>query len=303
MDEAGADALYGLPLADFTAERNALAARLRKAGDRASSDAVKGLAKPSITAWALNQVARSQPALVDRLLEVAEDLRKAQQALLAGRGQAGFREASQAERAAVAALVKAAAAVLDAGGHPAAKPVLDRLEATTRAAVADPQAADRLQVGRLTGDLNPAGFGGLETGAFGLPAKPIPFPTRPRSAPKAKAAPAPPRQEPDGQHEESQRRLAETREDVHRLQRQLHDLRREAGELEGAAARARQAASKADRAWAEAREAAAKAEKAAAQARRVEEDAAEELAQARSRIDRAAEELERAEATVKDLRR
>ncbi len=287
-----ADALYSLPLAEFTAARNALAARLRKAGDRSASDAVKGFAKPSITAWALNQVARRQPELVTALLDAADELRRAQQQLLAGHGQAGFREASQAERGATAVLVRAAAEVLEEDGHPANKTVLDRIEATARAAVADPEAAERLQAGHLTADLNPSGFGGLE-GAFGLPAAPIPFPTK-RAAPVPKTAR--PEPEPD------QSALVRAREEVHRLQRELLQRRQEAGEAEGQAARARQAAAKADQDWAAAREAAARAEKAANLARRAEEGAAEDLTRARTLVDETADALERAEAEVKRLR-
>ena len=43
--------LYQLPLADFTAARNALA---KQAGARASE--VKALQKPPVAAWAINQL-------------------------------------------------------------------------------------------------------------------------------------------------------------------------------------------------------------------------------------------------------
>lgn len=288
-----ADDLYGVPLAEFTPARNALAARLRKQGDRASGEAVKKLAKPSISAWALNQVARRQPKLVDRLLEAAAELRRAQQALMSGRGQDAFRESTQAERNAAGELVRAAAAVLEQDGHPANKAILDRLEATAHAAAAHPEGADLLRAGRLTVDLNPAGFGGLEGGPFGLPAEPIPFPKRPRLA----EAPGKQPTVDQRQHE-----LEQARVEVHRLQRELRELRQQAGEAEDEASRARQAAAKADGAWAEAREAAARAEKAAAQARRVEEDAATELAAVRARIDAASDELQRAEHDLRRLR-
>ena len=55
-DQKAIDALYQEPLDAFTAKRNALAAELRKAGDRATADVVKALSKPSVTAWAINQV-------------------------------------------------------------------------------------------------------------------------------------------------------------------------------------------------------------------------------------------------------
>jgi hypothetical protein len=289
------DRLYALPPAEFTAARNELAMQLRKQGDRPGSDAVKALGKPSVTAWALNQVARGQPRLVERLLTAGQELGRAQQALLAGRGQAAFREATRTERDAVAELVRAAAGVLAESGHPAAKAILDRLEATGRAASTDPAAGEQLSAGRLTADLDPAGFGGLSAGAFGLPAAPIPFPAA-RQAQKPSAREEPP---PDNRADQ----LAEARTEVRRLQQELQSLRKQAAESEAQAARARQAATKADRAWAEARDAAAIAEKAAAQARRAEEDAAEDLSNLRAQLDQAAESLENAEATLRTLRR
>src|SRR5437899_3037350 len=147
--------LYALPLAEFTSARNARAAELRKHGDRAGSEVVKTLAKPTLTAWALNQVAHNQPRLVARLLEAGDDLRKAQQRLLAGAGQQDFRAATQAERAAATAVVAAAAKALGEAGHKPAKATLDRLESSAVAAAADPEAAALLRAGRPTVDLEP----------------------------------------------------------------------------------------------------------------------------------------------------
>src|SRR6478736_6685161 len=82
------DALYGLPLDAFVPERDALAKRLRADKRREEADAVKALRKPSVAAWAANQVLRSQPGQRDALLEAGDALRAAQEDLLAGRGDA-----------------------------------------------------------------------------------------------------------------------------------------------------------------------------------------------------------------------
>src|SRR5688572_23945205 len=63
---ADVEALYRLPLAEFTAARNALAARAKKAGGDA--DAIKGLVKPSISAWAVNQLFWRHRQDFDRLM-------------------------------------------------------------------------------------------------------------------------------------------------------------------------------------------------------------------------------------------
>src|SRR5579884_1120478 len=102
------DRLYALPLDEFTAQRNALSARLKKAGDKAEAETIKRLAKPSLTAWALNQVARREPGCVDELLDQADRLRTAQQALLSGGRAPEFREATERERQAVRELASKA---------------------------------------------------------------------------------------------------------------------------------------------------------------------------------------------------
>ncbi|MDP9121247.1 MAG: hypothetical protein M3O15_07745, partial [Acidobacteriota bacterium] len=57
--------LYDLPLFGFTAARNALAARLEKAGGHAAAAAVKALAKPSPSAWAVNMLLRRERERMD----------------------------------------------------------------------------------------------------------------------------------------------------------------------------------------------------------------------------------------------
>ena len=58
------DDLYGLPLDRFVAERGALAKALRADGRRDEASRVAALRKPSVAAWAVNQLARTQrPAM------------------------------------------------------------------------------------------------------------------------------------------------------------------------------------------------------------------------------------------------
>ena len=83
-----ADDLYGLPLDRFVAERGALAKSLRKEGRRDEATDVAGLRKPSVAAWAVNQLVRTQRAAMQELLDAGDELRDAQSALLAGDGDA-----------------------------------------------------------------------------------------------------------------------------------------------------------------------------------------------------------------------
>src|SRR5258706_13008900 len=72
------NALFRLPVAEFTGARNALAVQLKKSGRRDESDRVKALAKPSITAWAVNQLYSQHREAFDRLIATGTDIRNAQ---------------------------------------------------------------------------------------------------------------------------------------------------------------------------------------------------------------------------------
>jgi hypothetical protein len=141
------DALYGLPLEEFTAARNALARELK-------DDRIKELAKPSQIAWAINQAARSDKVSVRRLVKAADGLRTAQEKALAGKG-GDLAGAQQREREAVRALARSAVKALGRDTH------ADRIERTLSAAALDPEARELLQAGRLTGEVAPSGFGAL----------------------------------------------------------------------------------------------------------------------------------------------
>ncbi len=52
LETRAEDELFRLPLSEFTAARNALAAKLKKDGDSAESDRIKALSKPPVSAWA-----------------------------------------------------------------------------------------------------------------------------------------------------------------------------------------------------------------------------------------------------------
>ncbi len=169
------DGLYALDPDRFTEERNAAAKRLRAEGDREGSDRVKALKKPTAVAWAVNQLPRRAPGLVDELLSAGDDLRRAQRAALSGSGRA-LREATTARRAAVARLVDEASAVFrDAGRSPASH--VDAVRSTLEAASSDEETGQLVLAGRLTKEIEaPAGFGditGFEVllGGKGTPAK------------------------------------------------------------------------------------------------------------------------------------
>jgi hypothetical protein len=153
------DALYALPLEEFTKARNDLSARLRKAHQEEAAAEVRALKKPTVVAWTANRLAREHAELVAELIDAGKELRGVQQRALAGKAaQSEVAEAAARERNAVRDLVPAARA---AAPRARAQP-LDRLSQTLRAAAVDPDAAPILVAGRLTEELQAVGFGPLE---------------------------------------------------------------------------------------------------------------------------------------------
>jgi hypothetical protein len=159
--EQAGDELFGLPPEEFVAARDELARRLRRQGDAEAARRVKALRRPPLSAWAVNQLARGERPALEALLATGERLRAAQREALTGGDADELRAAARAEREAVAGLVTAALARLREAGHPASDATRDRVAATLHAAAASPEAADLVRHGRLTADLDPAGFGAV----------------------------------------------------------------------------------------------------------------------------------------------
>src|SRR5690554_2729969 len=126
--------LYALPPGEFVAARDALVRDLRAGGDRATAAAVKALRRPTVAAWALNQVARAEPDVVTTVLEAAEALRHAQRRVLSGLRDTDLRGAGTAHRQATDQLVAAAVAVAARHGSTAGATLEAALRATVQAA-------------------------------------------------------------------------------------------------------------------------------------------------------------------------
>ena len=62
-----ADALFDVEPKQFIAARDALAKELRSRGERDAATEVKTLRRPTVAAWALNQVARHDAPIVRTL--------------------------------------------------------------------------------------------------------------------------------------------------------------------------------------------------------------------------------------------
>ncbi|MGB8879369.1 MAG: hypothetical protein WCD11_23850, partial [Solirubrobacteraceae bacterium] len=129
------DELYGLPLDRFTPERNALARELRNGGERERGAEVAALRKPSVAAWAVNQLVRTQKSAIGELFEAGDGLRHAHDEVLAGRGDGGsLRLAVEREREAVESLIQSAGGLLSTDGHELSPTIVDRVADTLHAA-------------------------------------------------------------------------------------------------------------------------------------------------------------------------
>lgn len=188
--------LYGLPLERFVPERNALAKELRRSGRPEEADTVAALRKPSLAAWAVNQLIRTQSGQVAELFKAGDAAQRAQADLLGGKGNgARLREALDSERAAVRALAQVARGLLTSQGHALSPTMLERVSDTLHAAALEEEARAAVSRGCLDRELRHVG---LDAGG--------PLPSAPPGG-RAKARPEPRRKAPDL----SQLRQAEAR--------------------------------------------------------------------------------------------
>ncbi len=151
------DRLYGLPLEHFTQARNELAQRLRKSKERESAESIGGLRKPSISTWAINQLARQRADDVDALLVAGEELKAAQ---LEG-GAVALRDAGRRQRELVQTLSRVALELLAQGDLKPSPATGERIASTLRAASVEREGRQLLRSGRLTEDVESTGLEAL----------------------------------------------------------------------------------------------------------------------------------------------
>jgi hypothetical protein len=300
------DALFQLMPVEFTAARNALTSRLKKAGRTEDAEQVKGLVKPPVTAWAVNQLYWRHRDAFDRLIETGERFRKAQASQLAGKS-ADMRGPLEARRTALAELSKLAAATLRDAGSSATPENMRRITTTLEALSTYGALPEAPPAGRLIDDVDPPGFETLAAlvprvadgaGRRSGPPHVIPFQQRRRPASKPRGKPG---SEAEARRaaEERKAELAAAKAAVKDAERELRESRKAAQQaeeqLKKAAARAKEAEQEKADAEQRLEKAAADAEAARQQARRVAaeaEDAAQAVADAERALDKATRALE-----------
>lgn len=237
MIPAAAD-LYSLPIGEFTAERDRLARRLADEGSKEDAVAVSRLRKPTTDAWALNQVARTRPELIEQLVGVHEELRRA-----ADRDV--LRNASERRVRLLEEITAAAASALAEAGHSASGGVLDRIGRTLLAAGGDESTERLLQAGTLTQAAEIAGgWPGEWTAPVSAAERSAPDPERSREL-----------QRLHERADEAARRAEDLRAEARQARQVLEEARRRLDAAVAAAKEAEREAREAQRAWDEARRA------------------------------------------------
>lgn len=195
VDKA-ADELYALAPADFTSSRNEREKALRKEGDREAAAAVKALRKPTVPAWALNQVARHRAKEVKRLVAAGAKLRDAQDKLLGGGKRDPLDKATRALRELTSELTRAAVELAADAGQATGAAFQESVKSTLHAAALDEEVAAELQAGRLVKEREVVSLPGLGAGGELAPARKPPQRGKPakRGAGRAgRRRPSPPR--------------------------------------------------------------------------------------------------------------
>jgi hypothetical protein len=297
LDEVAAE-LYALPPEEFTAARGEAVAAARKSGDRELAGRIGGLRRPTVGAWLVNLLAHQRPDLIGELLALGEQMRSAQRNL---RGDE-LRELSTQRRGMVSALARESRALAVAAGRGVRAVLpLGEVENTLTAALADPEVAEEVRLGRLVKPIEYAGFGeqprpqlrlvhgGAATKEAPKEAPKEPPKKAPKDAPRDSGKPASESGAKVSKLADKRRSAPATREAAQRENAELAEFERRA-EAEHEAARQRAAEQEAAR-------------KAAAEQRRRQQTAHRELLVARTALAEAEAQRAEAEKAVRAAKR
>jgi hypothetical protein len=234
--------LYGLPLEQFTPERNELVKRLRAEGEKQEAARVAKLRKPSTAAWAVNQLVRTQKKAINELFKAGDQQIEAQHKAVSGKGSAAaLKQAAQKQREATEKLLGAADGLLSSDGHALAAAIQERVSETLRAAAVDPDSREQVKEGCLAKELRFTGMGG-----FGAES-----PMHSEASDEKEAAERRRRAE---ELEAAREREKEARQELRQAQRDLREAEKQLRAAEKLRDKASRSAEQAEQALAEAEE-------------------------------------------------
>jgi hypothetical protein len=250
-----ADALYALPLEEFTPARDARAKDLK--ADKELAAGVKKLKKPSVAAWVVNHFVRRAAGQVEQIIAVGEALREAQE----GMDAAGLRTLTRQRRQLTSAVTQEARSLAREEGVKVTSSVSDQVEGTLTSAMLDPECARAVRSGLLTAALRSTGVDSVDVaGAVAVP-EALGFTASPTTAqepapPELHVVPGEAEDASSRRREEAERALADAEEQARaaeselaeatgaveelqarslQLQSEIDELKRKLAELESAA--------------------------------------------------------------------
>lgn len=273
--DAAVGTLYGVAPADFIATRTQLAKDNPELAKR-----LRELRRPTVSAWAVNQLARAAGDEIGWLLDVGAELREA----WASAGHIGGLEQRRSEL--IAQLVRTARELADEAGQPLRDPAVREVEETLQAATIDPDVAEDVRAGRLDRPRSHAGFG---FGAAPQAARPAARPPARSPAQKkpAKKDPAAELSRLADEHRAAADQAAETARDLTEWEERAAAVRDEIAAIDEEAARL-------TRALEEVRDRQSAAQRKAQVTQRERNRAARTAEAARRRADEARDKLKRA---------
>jgi hypothetical protein len=265
--------LFSVRPADFVGERNATVKRLKAAGRRDDAAAVEKLPRPTLSVWAVNQIARHEPALLQRLADATAGLRGGDRS-----GELRYADLLAEHREILKALRQKAEEILIAAGLRTAPDLLAQVVHDLRAGISSLESRPLIESGRLVRDV----ADDSAVNPFAGAPEPAPAPG-PRTEARASAPPAAPTSALKDDHAAREaaraRQEARAREEARAFQRRrIENLRERVA--------AAQAASERDEREAEA------AARASKEAERRLELARAALAQATATLEAAEREIE-----------
>jgi len=153
-----ADRLYAGSAERFTDARNTAA---RECGDKVLAAQVKKLKKPSVAAWSINLLVRRESGQIDSVLQLAESLRAAAEALDGDE----LRALTRQRRQLTTALASTARSLARESGVRLTGPVVEQVEGMLNAAMLDPVAARVVRTGRVITAFTSTGLSELDAAA------------------------------------------------------------------------------------------------------------------------------------------
>ena len=172
MSAESIDALYQLPLAEFVAARNKLA---KETGD----SAIKKLAKPSVAAWALNQIWYRATEQCEALMQIGDRLLGLQR--IGDRD--AIAEATERKRALVIELLALGEAILEEAGHGTSAATVRKVQTSIDAFGTYGSQQPDPGWGQLSKEIGPPGFAELAELAANAPEVELPERTEPVEIP------------------------------------------------------------------------------------------------------------------------